>query len=67
MKMFNGTPYREVTGSHFRNKHMVMRVPLKTTAESMKNTNKSGSKILGFAKFFKHKEDSICGSFKKKV
>ena len=59
MKMFNGTPYREVTGSPFRNKHMDMRIPLKTASESMKNTNKSGSKILGFVKIFKHKENSI--------
>ena len=38
-----------------------------STPESVKNANKPGSKILGFVKFIKHKEDSICGSFKKKI
>ena len=67
MKMFENMPNREVTGSTFRNEHMDMRIPLKRASESVKNANKPGSKILGFVKFFKHKEDSICGSFKKKI
>ena len=65
--MFNNTPNREVTGSTFRNEHMDMRIPLKRAAESMKNANKTGSKILGFVELFKHKEDSVCGSLKKKI
>ena len=44
-----------------------MRIPLKATPENVKNANKPGSKILGFVKLFKHKEDSICGSIKKKI
>ena len=67
MKMFNNAPNGEVTGSTFRNKHMNMRIPLKATPKSVKNANKPGSKILGFVKFIKHKEDSICSSFKKKI
>ena len=46
---------------------MDMRVPFKRTPEGMKNTNKTGSKILGFVELFKHKEDSVCGSLKKKI
>ena len=65
--MFNNTPNREVTGSTFRNEHMDMRIPLKRATESMKNANKTGSKILGFVELFKHKEDSVCGSLKKKI
>ena len=67
MKMFNNAPNGEVTGSTFRNKHMNMRIPLKGTTEGVKHTNKTGSKILGFVKFFKHKEDRICGSFKEEI
>ena len=66
-KMFNDTPMRKITGCTFGNEHMNMRIPLKATPKSVKNANKPGSKILGFVKFIKHKEDSICSSFKKKI
>jgi len=46
---------------------MNMRIPLKRTTEGVKHTNKTGSKILGFVKFFKHKEDRISGSFKEEI
>ena len=65
--MFNDTPDREVTGSTFRDEHMNMRIPLKTAPKGVKNTNKSGSEFFGLIKVFKHKEDSISGSLKKKI
>ena len=44
-----------------------MRIPLKSAPEGVKNRNESGSEILGHVKLFKHKEDSVCGCFKKKI
>jgi uncharacterized membrane protein len=33
-----------------------MRIPLQVSAESMKNTDKSGSKLLGFVHFVEHSQ-----------
>ena len=65
--MFNTTPKAIVRVPTFRNEAVNMRISLKRTTEGVKHTNKTGSKILGFVKFFKHKEDRICGSFKEEI
>jgi len=44
-----------------------MRIPLETSSEGMKDTNKAGSKIFGFIHFVEHIENGIANSMKETV
>ena len=46
---------------------MNVRIPLKASAESMKNTNESRGKVFRFIHFVKHIENGIANSMKKAV
>ena len=59
VKVFNRSPGSDITGTTFRNKGVDMRIPLKVTSESMKNTDKTGSKIFSFIHVVKHTKDNV--------
>ena len=46
---------------------MDMRIPLQTTAEGMKNTDKTGSKAFSFTEFAKHIKNDVTNRMKKAV
>lgn len=53
IEMCYPAPYRKISGGAFRKKTVNMRIPLQITPESMKNTDKTGSKIFGLVHFEK--------------
>ena len=46
---------------------MNMRIPLETSAEGVKNTNKAGSKVFRLIHFVEHIENGIANSMKETV
>ena len=46
--MFDMFPRGNASDSDFGNKNVNVRIPLKVTAKSMKDTDKAGSKSFGF-------------------
>lgn len=48
VKVFDMFPRGNASDSDFGNKNVNVRIPLKVTAKSMKDTDKAGSKSFGF-------------------
>ena len=48
VKVFDTFPRGNASDSDFGNKNVNVRIPLKATAKSMKDTDKAGSKSFGF-------------------
>lgn len=65
--MSNSTPDGIIAGSTFSNKTVNMRIPLKTSAESVKNTDETGNKSFGFIKVKEHTKNYTSDSNKKAV
>ena len=61
------SPCRNVAGAPFRYKTMNMGIPLKVTAEGVKNTDETGSKVFRFVKFRKQPENNASYSRKKTI
>ena len=67
VKMFNWTPGSEVTSAAFRDEGMDMRIPLEVPTESVKNTDKTGSKVFRVIRVIKHTKNDISNRRKQKV
>lgn len=57
----------KVTVTTFRDQSMDMRIPFQIPAEGMQDTNKSGSKALGYGGFIKHVKNNISYGRKQQV
>ena len=65
--MFYTLPRSNASNSNFGDKDVNMRIPLKTSTEGVKNTDKSGSKTLGFIEFTEHAKDDVADRMKEAV
>lgn len=65
--MFYTFPRGNTPDSNFRDEDMNMRVPLETASEGVKNTNKTGSKTLGFIEFTEHTKNDVPDGMKETV
>lgn len=67
IKMLETLPSGNTPDSDFGNKDVDMRIPLKTAAEGMKNTDETGSKRLSLVDFAEHMKDDVANGMKKAV
>ena len=67
VKMLDSFPRSNTSNSDLRNKNMNMRIPLKTAAKGMENTNETGSKVLSFVEFAEQAKNDIPDGMKKTV
>ena len=67
VKVFESAPERRVSDTAFRDKTVDVRVPLKTAAKSMEDTDKTRGKKLGFIFFVEHTEDDASDGRKQEV
>jgi len=67
VKVFNRSPWSEVTSAPFRNKDMYMRIPFEIPAKGMKNTDESRSKEFRLIHHKKHTKNNITDGMKKAV
>ncbi len=67
IKMLEAHPSGNTPDSDFGNKDVDMRIPLKTAAEGMKNTDKTRSKRLGLVDFAEHMKDDVANGMEKAV
>ena len=65
--MFVWTPRGNITGTALGDERMDMRVAFEVSTETVKDTNKPGSKVFSFIKFRKHTEDDISDGMKKTI
>jgi hypothetical protein len=67
VEMFYMTPKGFITRAPLREQYMNVRIPFQVPAESVKHTNKSGRKILGFVHVTKHSQNHITHRMKQTV
>ena len=65
--MFYTLPRSNEANSNFGDKDVNMRIPLKTSTEGVKNTDKSGSKTLGFIEFTEQAKNDVADRMKETV
>ena len=62
-----GTPETGVTDTAFRDEAVDMGIPFEVSSKGMEDTDKTGSKALGFVFFMEHTEDDAARGSKKAV
>lgn len=60
-------PRSNATDSDFGNEDMDVRIPLKTAAEGVEDTDKTGSKTFGFVELAEHTKNDITNRIKETV
>ena len=60
-------PRSNTPDSDFRDEDVNVRIPLKTSTEGVKNTDKSGGKTLGFIEFTEHAKNDVTDGMKETV
>lgn len=67
IEMSNTPPEKRFANSPFGNEDMNVRIPLKRTAEGVKDTNKTGDEVFRVIELIKHTKDNRLDSMKKTV
>ena len=67
VEVHNTFPRGETSDGDFGKKNVDMRIPLKTASKGMENTNKAGSKALGFVEFAEHAKNNVADGVKKTI
>lgn len=66
-EVFKRTPSTGITNATFGNEAVDMRIPFQVTTEGVKDTDKAGSKTLGFVSILEHSKDDAADGREKAV